>query len=190
MPMHSKPKHLVIFAFVALLHFVATVTLAGAMRQRAHKPSVDSSVALVTIYTTPRVRQTPAADHPDLSIRLVALQAPSLALHFDQPSVDSSTSANPSAVVGAPILQDDSVNERERLAREAGLTPGEGVTVVLRVEVLDTGVAGHVEVDTSSGRHQIDQAAIDYVRSRHWSAGRMARIAHTMWIRMGVRLQA
>jgi len=61
---------------------------------------------------------------------------------------------------------------------------------VLRIEVLDTGEPGRIEVDASSGSAQVDQAAINYARTLHWYAGRMDGTPHAMWIRWGVRLQA
>ncbi|MFL6605670.1 MAG: TonB family protein [Steroidobacteraceae bacterium] len=72
----------------------------------------------------------------------------------------------------------------------AALLPGEGATVVLRVEVLETGIPGRVEIDVSSGSNQVDQAAVSYARTQRWYAGRVDGLAHSVWIRWGVRLQA
>jgi TonB family protein len=62
--------------------------------------------------------------------------------------------------------------------------------VVLRVEVLESGDPGRIQVDVSSGSQQIDQAAMDYARIQHWYAGRLNGVPHAIWIRWGVRLQS
>jgi TonB family protein len=73
---------------------------------------------------------------------------------------------------------------------QAALLPGEGATVVLRVEVLSTGEPGRIDVEVSSGSRQVDQASMDYARQLRWYAGHIADRAEPMWIRWGVRLQA
>jgi TonB family protein len=72
---------------------------------------------------------------------------------------------------------------------QASPTPGEGATVVLRIEVLESGDPGRIEIDASSGSQQVDQAAVDYARIQHWYAGRANGTPRPMWVRWGVRLQ-
>lgn len=36
--------------------------------------------------------------------------------------------------------------------------------MVLRIEVLESGDPGRIEIDASSGSQQVDQAAVDYAR--------------------------
>jgi TonB family protein len=74
-------------------------------------------------------------------------------------------------------------------AAQAGLRAGEGATVVLRVEVLAFGELGRIEVDVSSGRRQVDDAAIAYARDWTWSGGLVNGQPHAVWVRVGVRLE-
>jgi len=73
---------------------------------------------------------------------------------------------------------------------QAALLPGEGATVVLRIEVLTSGEPGRIEADVTSGSRQVDQAAIAYARQHYRYAGRVRELSEAMWIRWGVRLQA
>jgi TonB family protein len=99
-------------------------------------------------------------------------------------------SRNNEAASTAPVLQDGARRDMEPYVKQAALLPGEGVTVVLRIEVLETGEPGRIEIDASSGSAQVDEAAIGYARTRHWYAGRTNGTPHPMWVRWGVRLQA
>jgi hypothetical protein len=75
-------------------------------------------------------------------------------------------------------------------ARRAGLQPGEGATVVLRLEVLGTGQLGRIEIEVSGGASEVDREAIAYVKSLPWIGGMSDGRPASMWIRWGVRLQA
>jgi TonB family protein len=90
----------------------------------------------------------------------------------------------------APRANEDYPLDPRPYAEQAGLAEGEGATVVLRVEVLDSGLLGRVEVEVSGGRASIDAAAVDFARSTPWVAGCVDGRPLTMWIRWGVRLQA
>ena len=97
------------------------------------------------------------------------------------------------AVIGVgttPPRPDDGAPDASGYARDAGLPPGNGATVVLRIEVLGTGELGRIEVDVSGGRREIDQAAIAYARAMPWIGGMVDGRRESMWIRWGVRLQA
>jgi TonB family protein len=112
------------------------------------------------------------------------------ALLTAQPDFDFSVARNDSAAVVAPTLQGDGHSGIEQYLQQAGLRPGEGATVVLRIEVLESGDPGRIEIDASSGSRQVDQAAVDYARIQHWYAGRANGAPRPMWVRWGVRLQA
>ena len=88
-----------------------------------------------------------------------------------------------------PPHPDDAVVDPVPFAREAGLSPGEGATVVLRLEVLGTGELGRVEVDVSGGTLEIDRSAIAYVKALPWLGGMIDGRPSIIWIRWGVRLQ-
>jgi hypothetical protein len=75
-------------------------------------------------------------------------------------------------------------------AQRAGLSPGDGATVVMRVEVLGTGDLGRIEVEVSGGTPRVDQEAIAYVRSIPWIGGLVDGQPTTLWVRWGVRLQS
>jgi TonB family protein len=111
-------------------------------------------------------------------------------LHIEQPDIDFSTSPNESAGASAPIIKNANPADMGPFIARAALLHGEGATVVLRVEVLETGAPGRIEVDASSGSRQVDEAAVDYARTRRWVAGRVNGIPQTTWIRWGVRMQA
>jgi TonB family protein len=73
-------------------------------------------------------------------------------------------------------------------AQHAGLLPGTGVTVVLRVEVHGNGTVGGVQVEVSGGNRRIDDVAIAFVKTMKWVGGRVGNQPTDVWIRWGVRL--
>ena len=89
-----------------------------------------------------------------------------------------------------PPHADDAVPDAAPYARDAGLKPGEGATVVLRLEILGSGELDRVDIDVSGGRAEIDQAAIAYARAIQWNGGMIDGRPVTIWIRWGIRLQA
>jgi TonB family protein len=88
-----------------------------------------------------------------------------------------------------PRLEGEAIDSAP-YARAAGLAAGTGATVVLRLEILDSGEVGRVEVEVSGGADAIDQAAIAYVRVLPWAGGMIDGRPASMWIRWGVRLQS
>jgi TonB family protein len=144
----------------------------------------------VTAFILPRIRESIGKDPPDLSSLVVRL-APDLAdLHIEQPQIDFEVGRNASVSNTAPSLIGLTQVDMREYVRSAALLPGEGYTVVLRIEVLSSGEPGRITVATSSGVRQVDQAAIDYARTRRWNAGQVNGVAQAVWIRWGVRLQA
>jgi TonB family protein len=143
---------------------------------------------MVTIFIQPAIRDGVPPAGPDLSRMTVPLREPRQALQIEVPPIDFEVGRNPAAVFVAPSPKGSDVDMAPYL-RQAELPPGRGVTVVLRVEVLETGEPGRVVLDISSGIRLADQAAIEYARTRRWYAGRANGVPHTMWIRWGVRLQ-
>jgi hypothetical protein len=73
-------------------------------------------------------------------------------------------------------------------AVQAGISPGAGVTVVLRLEVRGDGTVSQVQIDVSGGSRLIDEAAIAYVHAIKWVGGRIDDKSESVWIRWGVRL--
>jgi hypothetical protein len=78
----------------------------------------------------------------------------------------------------------------EPFAQQAGLAPGTGATVVLRLEVLGSGELGRVAVEVSGGSARIDQAAESYARAMLWTGGMKEGRPEPIWIRWAVRLQS
>lgn len=89
-----------------------------------------------------------------------------------------------------PPALGDPLPDSAAFARDAGLLTGEGVTVVLRLEVLGSGDLDHIMVEVSGGNDRLDEAAIAYARALPWTGGMVDGRPQTLWIRWGVRLQA
>jgi hypothetical protein len=145
---------------------------------------------IVVVFSQPTIRDSGGPTSSDLSRRLVLTRIRLTALSLDSPRIDFEVDRNPGSVISAPVLQTDGPTDIGPYIKKASLLPGEGATVVLRVEVLATGDPGRILVEATSGSWQIDQAALDYARTRHWYAGRANGEARTMWIRWGLRLQS
>jgi TonB family protein len=179
-------------AVLGLLGASHVVLFLGFAHTTYHPASfVQSPDALITVFIRPRIREAgepvSVVDPASLQLRL----NPRLtALLTAQPDFDFSVARNDSAAVVAPTLQGDGHSGIEPYLQQAGLRSGEGATVVLRIEVLESGDPGRIEIDASSGSQQVDQAAVDYARIQHWYAGRANGAPCPMWVRWGVRLQA
>jgi TonB family protein len=175
---------------VGAIQFLVAIALNHAVRtgSRLEFPSET----MVMMFVQPRIREdTDKPAGPDLSQLAALLRSASPHLDMERPAIDFSVARNSAASLVAPTLQGDTAQgDVIRYAQEASLLPGEGATVVLRVEVLATGDPGRIDVDASSGSMQVDQAAIRYARTRHWYAGRVNGMTKPMWILWGVRLQA
>jgi TonB family protein len=153
--------------------------------------SVQSPESLITVFIRPRIREPgEAVSVIDPSTLRLRVDPRLFALHVAPSGVDFSVERNGAATVVAPTLEGDGRSGIQPYLRQAGLTRGEGATVVLRIEVLASGEAGRIEVDASSGSRQVDAAAVSFARIQHWYAGRVNGTPRAMWIRWGVRLQA
>lgn len=182
-------RYLACFALVAALHAIAIYALLsnGGSSSRPVAPSQS----LITIFLRPAIRDaedTPSG--PDLSMLVIRTDTPRTYLDIPTPALTYDAPRNASATVSAPSLRPDNAISLAPFITQAGLLPGEGATVVLRIEVLPSGNPGVIAIDASSGSRQIDQAAINYARQHRWYAGRAGDTPIAMWIRWGVRLQA
>jgi TonB family protein len=178
-----------LFGALIGLHFLLYLAFESASYHAA--PSVESPAALVTVFIRPRIREPgeplSVVDPASLRLRLDVLLS---GLHSAEPAFDFSVERNAAAAVVAPTLKGDGHSGMQPFLQQSGLRPGEGATVVLRVEVLESGDPGRILVDASSGNRQIDQAAVEFARTQHWYAGRVNGRPRPVWIRWGVRLQA
>lgn len=182
-------ERLAVLGLLGALHIV--LFLAFARATYYPPPSIQSPDALITLFIRPRIREAgepvSVVDPSSLQLRL----NPELTdLLTAQPEFDFSVARNDSAAVVAPTLQGDGHSGIQPYLQQTGLRPGQGATVVLRIEVLESGDPGRIEIDASSGSQQVDQAAMDYARIQHWYAGRTNGTPRPMWVRWGVRLQA
>lgn len=182
-------RHLTGLALVAALHLLAIGSL---LQSYGHFPArAQAHETLTTLFLRPAIHEddgTPPG--PDLSMLVLPVEAPLPALDLDAPPIAYETARNEGAAIAAPSLRPDTAVSLEPYIAQAALLPGEGATVVLKIEVLATGEPGRIEIDASSGSRQVDQAAIDYARQHRWYAGRSGNDPQSMWIRWGVRLQA
>jgi TonB family protein len=181
--------------FLRILALLVIVTLHVAAfrvvdRSTAHSSPRLNERRLVTVFIQPKVVDGPIPRAPDLARITVATPVVLVPLHVDQPAIDFDVARNSGARVAAPTLRGAGGSDMTPYIEQAALLPGEGATVVLRIEILETGDPGRVEIEASSGSRQVDQAAINYARTRHWYAGRINGLPQVMWIRWGVRLQA
>jgi len=94
------------------------------------------------------------------------------------------------ATTSAPRLTETcaQVCDPVRFAEEAGLTPGQSVTVVLVIEVLADGSTGSTDIAMSSGNSATDATAIQYARSLRWIPGTRNHQALSVRIRFPVTL--
>jgi TonB family protein len=155
-----------------------------------HLPISSSDQRLLTVFIQPSIQDDGTLPGPNLAkISYVAVEHPPV-LHIEHPAIDSAVARNNGAGMAAPTLRSSETPDMEPYVRRAALLPGEGATVVLRIEILATGSPGRIQIEVSSNSRQIDQAAIDCARAQHWYAGRANGAPQVMWIRWAVRLQA
>jgi TonB family protein len=193
-PLRFVPRHAVpnnasnhrVGPFVGIVAAHASVVWAviAAPGESVRAPKTESFVAVLV---RPRVivSQDPIALPP--SVR-VPKDAP-LAYGAPIPEINRPTITVIGVGTRAPHPADASVDATP-FVRQAGLRPGEGATVVVRLEVLETGDVGQVEIDVSGGTPEIDRAAIAYAKSWPWTGGLIDGKPATIWVRWGVRLQA
>jgi TonB family protein len=167
------------------------IAISGLLEAYGHFPSrAQTQETLTTIFLRPAIHEGPgAARGPDTAMLLIPIDAPLPTLNIPAPSIAYETARAEGAAITAPTLRPDNAVPMAPFIAQAALLPGEGATVVLRVEVLSSGEPGRVEVDVSSGSWQVDKAAVDYARKHRWYAGRLSDYPQAMWIRWGIRLQ-
>jgi protein TonB len=168
------------------------LAIAALLRVYGHFPAAAATrQSLITIFLRPAIHEdygSPAG--PDLSMLVVPLDTPLQDLQVTTPPIAYDVSRVAGTSVAAPTLRPDNAVPMAPYTIQAALLPGEGATVVLRVEVLASGEPGRIDIDASGGSPQVDQAAIEYARQHRWYAGRVGEHPQAMWIRWGIRLQA
>jgi TonB family protein len=126
---------------------------------------------------------------PTIAIARVLVDPADVISALPAPTIHIAAEPNGAAVSVAPQWDDSSAVDESPYARAAGLVPGEGATVVLRMEVLPAGTLGQVIVDGSSGKMQVDLQAVEFARAQHWIAGAVDGTPRSMWIRWAIRLE-
>jgi TonB family protein len=186
----SRPRLIsaILIATILGLHVAGIALLERATLVVAKQAA--SPEATVTAVILPKIRDGAGEDLPNLSSLVVRLNEHFTDLHIEQPQINFEVARNGSALSAAPTLVGLAQPDMSAYVRQASLPRGAGATIVLRIEVLESGDPGQILIDTSSGSRQTDQAAIDYARTLHWNAGRVNGTVHAIWIRWAVRLQA
>jgi hypothetical protein len=181
-------SHGLLFVLIAALHVWAVRTLDHSVRAVTQPP--QDTGALVTVLIKPGIRERgDQTSDPDLSSLVLKLDHQPIHLQIEAPDLDFSVERNDAAHDVAPSLRGDGQSGIEAYVKRAGLSPGQGATVVLRVEVLETGEAGRVIVEVSGGSRPIDEAAVEYAQAQRWYAGRVGGVPRRVWIRWAVHLQ-
>jgi hypothetical protein len=174
---------------VAALHVIGIAVLVGATGRVSS--TVHSDETLVTVFLQPTIRDDGGSPSgPDLPLLTIPLISLENSLNLSVLAIGYETSRNTGATIAAPSLMPNSSVSMATFVAQAALQPGEGATVVLRIQVLASGEPGDIEIDGSSGNHLIDLVAVEYARTQRWYSGRVGNYPETMWIRWGVRLQA
>jgi TonB family protein len=179
----------------ALLLFSVAVLHALGVWAFIHATPFSSRIAdagaLITVFIQPTISKGARSETtPDMSRLSYRIATPVSVLHMDVPEIEFEVTRNAGATSAAPSLDAEPRVDMGPFVRSAALLPGEGATVVLRIEVLKDGSPGQISVDVSSGSKQVDNAAVAYARERRWEPAMVAGIARSMWVRWGVRLQA
>lgn len=153
-------------------------------------PVAATPQALVTVFVRQEIVEASPFQPPPISTVVLELNSPPMTLPGDLTDIRFPVARNPLATIAAPSLDTSPQVSMAAYVRESGLAAGHGATVVLRIEVRESGQPGEIQIETSSGSHQIDQAAIDYARTQRWYAGRIDGEPSPMWVRWAVHLQA
>jgi TonB family protein len=174
---------------VAIVHIAALLALSQTFNTIK---LLDSEAGVVRVSFLRPTRQSESADAAEavLSQFAVTLDHSVDLSGVAQLPLDIVESRNGGTIISAPTLRGGMPVEMSSYVHQAGLLPGEGATVILRIEVLASGEPGRVAVDVSSGSRQVDQAAAGYARQLRWFAGRTNETPEVMWIRWSIRLQA
>jgi TonB family protein len=178
-------RHPGTFLGIAAVHAAVVVLTILAPGERARSLETEP---LVPILLRPAVL---ISDDPSVAPVAVRRHARSASAASMGPSPDSDPPVITTIGIGtmAPQLMDGSLDSSP-FARAAGLQPGQGATVVLRLEVLTSGELGRVEVEVSGGTPDIDRAAVAYARALVWTGGMIDGRPATIEIRWAARLQA
>jgi TonB family protein len=174
-----------VFGFVLAAHATVVALIVAIPGESSRAPETEP---LVAVFIRPAVLIT---DDPSLASAPPRMHRRS----SNAVSTVAAQDADPPVIttigVGtmAPHAENGSLDSSP-FARAAGLRPGEGATVVLRVEVLGSGDVGRVEIDVSGGSADIDRAAVAYARLLPWVGGMIDGRPATLWIRWGVRLES
>jgi TonB family protein len=94
------------------------------------------------------------------------------------------------APTSAPYPDPSGGVDASAFAIQAGLVPGESVTIILQVNVLPDGSAGAIALQSSSGNPSADSEAIAFARALRWIPGTLQRRAVSMLIQYAVTLTA
>lgn len=98
---------------------------------------------------------------------------------------DDSKDIKAVVTMAIPNYQENPKPYYPRIARRRN----EQGTVILRVEILEDGRVGRIEVSESSGFSSLDQSALKTVKKWHFIPGRIGNDNVTMWVNVPIRFQ-
>jgi TonB family protein len=173
---------LFLFLLVGIAHVVAIWVVVRPIQPSNPDPQRVLAAMVGSVEVEPIERFVPVNHRP--SLRKVHVDVPTTLDVIAPPvTLEAATAAPKVDPSYAPV-------DTHSFAMRAGLTPGQGATVVLRIEVRPDGTSGRVIVEVSSGRPQVDAAAVDAARAEHWIPGVVGGEPKAVWIRWGIHLQA
>jgi len=169
-----------------MAHVVVGVLISELSRFRRpiERPRIGESIEARIIIRSSGVDRVPVAE---VRLRPIQIELDSIkAIQFEIPAAD-----DVSGVIGpssAPQLASFQIADLALFARQAGVTQGRPITVLLTIEVLPDGSVGRVRVCRSSGNAAADSAATDYAHLLRWTPGTVEHRPRAMQINFPVTL--
>src|SRR5262245_2833435 len=107
---------------------------------RLPMPVTDDRITI--LFIQPKISDGQSRKKPDLSRITYKTRDLPQTIHLNLPILDFEVERNDGSAISAPTLMPDNQTDIATYVAKATLRPGEGATVILRVEVLATGTPG------------------------------------------------
>ncbi|MEP7246848.1 MAG: TonB family protein [Gammaproteobacteria bacterium] len=153
----------------------------------SNRPVEAPARTAVLVQITGQAESQDTAPLPDVALVSVMLRERNLvSLRFED--LDAGDVAGVIGKSSVPRLSRMQSVDVADFARRAGVRPGDPMTVVLTIEVLQNGSVGEVQLVRSCGTLSADSAAVDYARSLQWTPATFDGVARRVRIRFPVVL--